>query len=78
MLFELFHENTKFKALHFHGKAKQFKVGLPFALSKLPKQSVLQKVERLSRVIVDVKSVQNVPKVLLGQAGESVGVFELL
>jgi hypothetical protein len=32
MFFELSHENTGFKALHFHGKAKQFKVRLPLAL----------------------------------------------
>ncbi len=33
MLFELSHENTGLEALHFHGKAKQFEVRLPFALS---------------------------------------------
>jgi hypothetical protein len=47
MLFELSHENTGLAALHFLGKAKQFKVRLPFALSKLPKQSIFQKVKRL-------------------------------
>ncbi len=47
MLFELFHENTGSEVLHFHGKAKQFKVRLPCALSKLSKQSVFQKTERL-------------------------------
>jgi hypothetical protein len=47
MLFELSHENTGLEALHFHGKAKQFKVRLQFALSKLSKQSIFQKVEWL-------------------------------
>jgi hypothetical protein len=47
MLFALSHENTGLEALHFHGKAKQFKVRLPFAFSKLSKQSVFQKIERL-------------------------------
>ncbi len=65
-LFKLSHENTGFKALHFHRKAKQFQVGLPLALSKLSKQSIFQKVERLGRVVTDIKSIQNVPKDLLG------------
>jgi hypothetical protein len=47
MLFELSHENTGLEALHCHGKAKQFKIRLPFALSKLSMQSVFQKIERL-------------------------------
>jgi hypothetical protein len=47
MLFELSHENTELEALHFHGKAKQFKIRLPLALSKLPKQSIFLKVKRL-------------------------------
>jgi hypothetical protein len=47
MLFELSHENIGLEALHFHGKAKQFKVGLRFALSKLSQQSIFQKVKRL-------------------------------
>jgi hypothetical protein len=51
MLFELSPENTGFKALHFHGKAKQFKVGLLLALSKLPKQSMFQEIEWLGRVV---------------------------
>ncbi len=46
MLFERSHENTGLEALHFHGKAKQFK-GLLFALSKLSKQGVFQKIEWL-------------------------------
>jgi hypothetical protein len=75
MLFELSHENTGLKALHFNGKAKQFKVRLPLALSKLSKQSIFQKVERLCRVLTDIKSIQNGPKDLLGQAGEGVGIF---
>jgi hypothetical protein len=47
MLFELSHENTGLEALHFHGKAKQFKVRLPLAPSELPKQSIFQKIKRL-------------------------------
>ncbi len=68
-MFELSHENTGLKALHFHGKVMQFKVGLALALSKLSKQSIFQKVERLGRVVTDIKSIQNVLKDLLGQAG---------
>jgi hypothetical protein len=75
VLFELSHENTGLKALHFLGKAKQFKVGLPLALSKLSKQNIFQKIERFSRVVTDIKSIQNVPKDLLGQAGKGVGIF---
>jgi hypothetical protein len=80
MLFELSHENTGLKALHFYGKEKQFKVGLPLALSKLSKESIFQKIERLrlSRVVTDIKSIQNGPKDLLGQAGKGIGIFEVL
>jgi hypothetical protein len=78
MLFELSRENTGFKALHFHGKAKQFKVRLSLALSKLSKQNIFQKIERLGRVITNTKSIQNVPKDLLGQAGKVVGIFRFL
>jgi hypothetical protein len=77
-LFELSHENTGPNALHFHGKAKQFKVRLSFALSKLSKQSIFQKVERLIRVVTDIKGIQNVPKDLLGQAGKGIGIFKFL
>jgi hypothetical protein len=62
MLFELSHENTGLKALHFQGKVKQLKVRLPLALSKLSKQSIFQKIEWLGRVITDIKSIQNVLK----------------
>jgi hypothetical protein len=78
MLFELSYENNGLKVLHFHGKAKQFKVRLPFALSKLSKQSIFQKVERLGRVVADIKSIQNVPKDLRGQAGKGIGIFKFL
>ena len=77
-MFELSHENTGLKALHFHGKAKQFKVRLPFALSKLSKQSFFQQVGQLGRVVTDVKGIQNVPKDLLGQAGKGIGIFKFL
>jgi hypothetical protein len=65
-------------SLHFHGKAKQFKVRLPLALSKLSKPSVFQKVKRLIQVAADIKSIQNVLEDLLGQAGKGVGIFEFL
>jgi hypothetical protein len=78
MLFELSHENTGLKAMHFYGKAKQVKVRLPFGLSKLFKQSIFQKVERLGKVATDVKGIQNVPKDLLEQAGKGVGIFRIL
>jgi hypothetical protein len=78
MLFELSDENTGLKALDFHGKVKQFKVRLPLALSKLSKQSIFQKVERLGGVVTEVKDIQNVLKYLLGQAGKGVGIFKFL
>ncbi len=78
MLFELSHENTGLEALHFHGKAKQFKVRLSFALSKLSKQSVFQKIKRLISVVAGVKGVKKVPKDLLGQAGKGIGIFKFL
>jgi hypothetical protein len=74
MLFELSHENDGINALHFHGKAKQFKVRLPLDLSKLSKQIIFQKVELVSGVVTDVKGIQNVPKDLLGQAGNGVHI----
>ncbi len=77
-MFELSHENTGFKALNFHGKAKQFKVGLPLALSKLPKQSMFQKIKWPGRVVADIKSIQNVLKDLLEKAGKSIGILEFL
>jgi hypothetical protein len=78
MLFELSHEKTGIKALHFHGKAKQFKVRLPCTLSKLSKQRIFQKVKWLSRVVTDVKGIQNVPEDLLEQAGKVVGILKFL
>jgi hypothetical protein len=78
MLFELSHKNTGLEALHFQGKAKQFKVSLPLALSKLSKQGIFQKIEWLRRVVTDIKRIQNVPKDLLGQAGKGVGIFKFL
>jgi hypothetical protein len=47
----------------------KLKIGLPFALSKLPKQSVFQMVKGLIRVVAHIQCVENVPKDLLGQAG---------
>jgi hypothetical protein len=40
MLLEFSHENAGLEALHFHDEPKQFKIGLPVAFSKLPKQIV--------------------------------------
>jgi hypothetical protein len=51
---------------------------LQLALSKLSKQSIFQKIEQLIRVAADIKSIKNVPKDLLGQAGKGVGIFEFL
>jgi hypothetical protein len=78
VLFELFHENTGVKALYFQGKVKPFKVRLPLALCTLSKQSIFLKLEQLSRVVTDIKSIQNVPKDLLGQAGKGVCIFKFL
>jgi hypothetical protein len=38
----------------------------------------VSKNERLGRVLADIKGIQNVPKDLLWQAGEGVGIFEFL
>jgi hypothetical protein len=78
MLFEFSHENAGFEALHFHRKPKQIKVRLPLALSKLSKQHIFQMIKRLIRIIADIYYVKNVPKDLLGQTGEGIGIFELL
>jgi hypothetical protein len=37
-----------------------------------------QKVERLGRVIIDIKGIRNVQKDLLGQAGKGVRIFKFL
>jgi hypothetical protein len=37
-----------------------------------------QKVERLGRVIIDIKGIRNVHKDLLGQAGKGVRIFKFL
>ncbi len=47
MLLELPHEGTGLEALHLHGELKQLKIGLPFALSELPKQNLFQEIKRL-------------------------------
>ncbi len=64
--------------MHFHGEAQQLKMGLPLTLAKLPEQSIFQLIERIFRVVAHVKCVQNVPEDLLGQVGQSIGVFEFL
>jgi hypothetical protein len=47
MLFEFSHENAGLETLHFHGEPKQFKIRLPLAFAKLPKQNIFQKIKRL-------------------------------
>ncbi len=47
MLLELPHEDAGLEALHLHGESEQLKIGLPFALSELPKQNFFQKIVRL-------------------------------
>ncbi len=47
MLLEFLHEDAGLEALHLHGELEQLKMGLPFALSKLPKQNFFQKIKRL-------------------------------
>jgi hypothetical protein len=37
VLFEFSHENSGLEGLHFHGELKQLKIGLPLAVSELPK-----------------------------------------
>jgi hypothetical protein len=46
MLLEFPHEDAGLEALHLHGESEQLKIGLPFALSKLPKQNCFQKIKR--------------------------------
>jgi hypothetical protein len=55
VLLELPHEDTGLEALHFHGETKQFKIGLPLALSELPKQSIFQTIKGLIRPVADIK-----------------------
>jgi hypothetical protein len=74
VLCEFSQENAGLEALHFHGEPKHLKIGLPLAFSELPKQ----KIKRLIRFIVDFNCVQNVPKDLLGQTGQSIGEPEFL
>ncbi len=57
MLYKLPHENAGHEAMHFHGEAKQFEIGLPFALSELPKQSIFQVVKRIVRIVADIQRV---------------------
>jgi hypothetical protein len=47
MLLELHHEDARHEGLHLHGMLEQLKIGLPFALSKLPKQNFFQEIKRL-------------------------------
>ncbi len=77
-MLEFPHENARPEALHVHWESKQLEVRLPLAFSKLPEQNSFQKIERMIGIVADIQGVQNVPEDLLGQAGESVGVFEFL
>jgi hypothetical protein len=47
ILLKLPHEDTGLEALHLHDESEQLKIGLPFALSELPKPNFFQKIERL-------------------------------
>ncbi len=42
------------------------------------KQYIFQMIKRLIWIIADIYCVKNVPKDLLGQTGEGIGVFEFL
>jgi hypothetical protein len=48
------------------------------ALAKLPKQYIFQMIERLIGIFADINCVKNVPKDLLGQTGEGIGIVEFL
>jgi hypothetical protein len=76
MLLKFPHESARLEALHFHGETKQIKIRLPFTLSELQEQQLFQMIKRLIRIVADINCVQNVPKDLLGQAGQCIGVFE--
>jgi hypothetical protein len=39
------------------GEVKQLKIGLPFAFSELPKQSIFYAVKRIVRVVADIQHV---------------------
>jgi hypothetical protein len=56
-LLECPHENAGLEALHVHGEPKQFKIRQPLALSKLPKQNLLQKVEGLIGIVAKIQGV---------------------
>jgi hypothetical protein len=51
MLFELSQENTGLKALHFHGKAKQFKVRLPLLFPNCPSKVFFKKLNSSADLI---------------------------
>jgi hypothetical protein len=76
MLLKFPHESARLEALNFHGETKQIKIRLPFTLSKLQEQQLFQMIKRLIRIVADINCVQNVPKDLLGQAGQCIGIFE--
>jgi hypothetical protein len=47
MLLEFPNEDAGLEALHLHRELEQLKIGLSFALSKLPKQNFFQEIKRL-------------------------------
>jgi hypothetical protein len=57
--------------LHFQGEAKQLKIRLSLTFSKLPQQNCFEMIKKLI-------CVKNVPWNLLGQVGQSIGIFEFL
>jgi hypothetical protein len=78
-VFKFAHENAGLEALHHHhGELKQLKIGLPLALSELPKQNFFQMITRVIWFVADIHCVQDVSKDLLGQAGQSIGLPEFL
>jgi hypothetical protein len=57
MLLEFPHEDAGLEALHLHGESEQLKIGLPFALPKLSKQNLFQKIKKLILFVADIDCV---------------------
>jgi hypothetical protein len=66
MLLEFPYGDTGLEAMHLHGESVQFKIGLPFAPSKLPKQNFFRKINRWILFLADIDCVLTVSKDLLG------------
>jgi hypothetical protein len=76
--FEFPYESARLQALHFHGEAKQVKKKTAIYFFQIARAHLFQIIKSLIRIVADINFVWNVPKDLLGRAGQSIGVFEFL